>query len=83
MSLKAFLNEQTPFMERLDRVLYSGSLLDKITIAHTRTGDRKSAIRKRVQPFWNNIPTFGEYIKLSDKESFYDEVKNLYEETNK
>lgn len=81
MSLKDFLETNKDIVGRLDRVIYSGSLLDKITEAHTRTGDRKQAIKDRVRPFLDSVIPFGEWLKLSDKELWNEEVKKLYEET--
>jgi hypothetical protein len=82
MSLKEFLDEKTSLVERLDRYIYAGSLLDKITESHTRTGDRKQAIKDRVKPWFDNVIPFGEFVKLSDKELWEQEIKKIYLEQN-
>ncbi len=77
--LRDFINQQIDIVDRLNRVVYSSSLLDKIAEAHTRTGDRKQAIRDRVSPFFESVPKFGDWVKLSDVESWKKEIEKLYE----
>ena len=80
MSLKEFLESGKDIVDRTDRMIYSGSLLDSCLEERRRSGRVIEAVRKRVQPFFKSVPRFSEWLKLTDKTEWENEIKKIYEE---
>jgi hypothetical protein len=83
MSLKEFLDEKTSLVDRIDRTLYSGSLIDAAWNEHRKTGKTIQAVTKKCERFFESIPKFTEWVKMSDKETFENEIRKIYMEQNK
>jgi hypothetical protein len=77
-----FLERNSNLINKLDRMIYSGSLLNRALMERRDSGVSVEAVRKITRPFFENAPKFGEWLKLSDRESWEREIKNLYEEQN-
>jgi len=83
MSLKAFLEKNDTIDDKLNRILYSSFLLDQAIQERRKTGKSIQAVTRKCKMFFENVPTFGEWIKLSDRISWEKEVRKLYEEQNR
>jgi hypothetical protein len=83
MILKEFMERNDSLDDKLDRLLYSSSLLDQAIQEKRKTGKTINAVTKKCKMFFESVPRFSEWIKLSDKKSWEMEVGKLYEEQNR
>jgi hypothetical protein len=70
-------------IDRMNTVIFSCSLLGQIAEEHMRTKTSAESCKKRVKVFFEKVPKFGEWLMLTDKTEWENEIKKIYEETNK
>jgi hypothetical protein len=83
MILKEFIERNDTLDDKLDRLLYSCSLLDQAIQEKRKTGKTIHAVTKKCKMFFESVPRFSDWIELSDRESWENEVEKLYEEQNR
>jgi hypothetical protein len=83
MILKEFIERNDTLDDKLDRLLYSSSLLDQAIQEKRKTGKTINAVTKKCKMFFESVPRFSDWIELSDRKSWENEVRKLYEEQNK
>jgi hypothetical protein len=82
MSIKEFLESGMDIVDRTDRFLYSGSLLDSCLEERKKSGKCIEAVRRKCEQFIEGVPSFGEWLKLTDKAEWENEIRKIYEDQN-
>lgn len=80
--LRKFLERNRTVCDRLDRMLFSGSLLGQAVDEHVKTGRSIESVKKTLEPFFENIPTFEKWVSLQHKEQWEKQIIEIYEEQN-
>ena len=82
MSLKEFLERNRTIDDRLDRVIFSGSLIGQASEEHLKSSRSIESVKKRCETFFESVPNFGRWCELQNKEKWEAELADLYKEQN-
>jgi hypothetical protein len=80
--LRKFLERNRTVCDRLDRMIFSGSLLGQAADEHVKTGKSIKSVKKKCGTFFESVIPFRRWLDMQNKETWSEEVTTLYEEIN-
>jgi hypothetical protein len=78
--LRNFLERNRTVNDRLDRVIFNGSLIGQAVPEHAKTGKSIRSVKKKCEPFFESVPKFGRWCELQGRDKWEQEIEKLFTE---